>query len=130
MPTLLQQAVNIAQLQYNARFNEGQGRLMEANENVYYLKQVFGNQVVNNAMTRARQIVHLKNVQRARRVNRRVKTAIAKFIKAPHRSRLARVHSELNALRYVPVNTFKVRRGRSPSPLRSPSAVKKARRYS
>ncbi len=128
--TLLNRAINIAQLEYNARFNEGQGRLMEANEQKYYLKEIHGNQAVNNALARAYKIVHLKNEQRARRINKRVQTAISRFIKAPHKSRLARVHAELNALRFVPVNTFKVRRGRSPSPLRSPSSVKKARRYS
>ena len=109
---------NIARRRRNARSNEGQQRIMNINNNIDLLKALYGNREVNRA---------LASVQK--RVNDQVRKAVNRFAKGPHKARTAAMHAELNALRFVPVNTFRVKRGRSPSPIRKPSTVKKARAY-
>ena len=116
--TLYSDALAIVRRQLNARNNAGQQRIMNINNTINVLKARHGNQAVNQALANAR-----------RRVNARVQNAVRRFTKGPHKARTAAMHAELNALRFVPVNTFRVKRGRSPSPVRAASTVKKARAY-
>jgi hypothetical protein len=134
--SLANRAMNIARLEFNARFNNGQRRITNAMNMALMLKNNYGNNAVNNALVKARSIVRKTHRRQQQRVNNVVRTAATRFINArgAARERAGRalmrgVVRELNNLRYVPINTFRVKRGRSPSPLRSPSAVKKARRY-
>lgn len=144
MPSLAEGAINIARLEYNARNNYGQGRLMTIHNNTEYLKAMYGNANVNNALVRARRILQKtrERQDRARRVrtagNRRnaQRAALAhasnKFAAArarAGRALMAGVLRELNNLRWVPVANFRVKRGRSPSPVRSAMRVKTARGY-
>jgi hypothetical protein len=135
-PSLARRALNIAQLEFNARFNDGQGRHVNAVNAANLLRALYGNAVANNALRRARGVIRKTNQRKIKRVNNIVRTAAQRFLNARGRAReragralMAPVLAELNALRWVPVNNFRVKRGRSPSPLRSPQQVRKARRY-
>lgn len=139
-PSVARDALNIARLEYNARFNEGQGRQMNAFHAYESMKGRYGNAVTNNAMNRARRVVRQTHErqerERARRVNNVVKTAARRFINARGAAReragkalMRNVVKELKNLRFVPINTFRVKRGRSPSPLRNTASVLKAVRY-
>jgi hypothetical protein len=50
-------ALRIARLNYNARFNEGQGRLVEARNLANNLRMQYGENAANNALRRARNAV-------------------------------------------------------------------------
>lgn len=135
-PSVAKNALHIAQLEYNARFNEGQGRQMNAFNAYQAMKGRYGNAVTNNAMNRARRVVRQTNERRARRVNNLVKTATRRFMNSRGVAReragkalMRNVVQELKNLRFVPINTFRVKRGRSPSPLRNTASVLKAVRY-
>jgi hypothetical protein len=144
MSSLAAAAINIARREYNARNNEGQGRVMEINNNTQNLKSIYGNANVNNALTRARRILKKtrERQKRARQVratgNRRsarqaalsrVSNKLAAARARAGRAVMAGALRELNNLRWVPVANFRVKRGRSPSPLRSAKRVKNARGY-
>lgn len=141
-------ALAIAQLEFNARNNAGQGRMAEARNMEQVLRILIGNNAqVNAALARARRIVHQTherqerarqarsvrsnqaraNAQRAalRRVLNKREAARARAARAL----MAPVLRELNNLRWVPVANFRVKRGRSPSPVRSAKRVRTARAY-
>ena len=50
-------ALKIARLKYNARFNEGQGRLVQARNLANNLREKYGANAANNALRRARNAV-------------------------------------------------------------------------
>lgn len=140
MPSLIENALNIAREEIASRNNEGQGRLIQINNKIRNLKNVYGNANVNNALTRARSVARKTHARRQARatVNRRnaQRAALAhasnKFAAARARrgrALMAGVLRELNNLRWVPVANFRVKRGRSPSPVRSAMRVKTARGY-
>jgi hypothetical protein len=54
-------ALRIARLNYNARHNEGQGRLVEARNMANNLRMQYGENVANNALRRARNAVRRPN---------------------------------------------------------------------
>ena len=145
-PSLASRAINIARLEFNARLNEGQGRLVEAQNMERNLKNNYGNAAANNALARARRVIRQTHArqERARQVrqgranNERVnaRRIIQRVLDKYHQARartgqalMAPVLRELNNLRWVPVANFKVKRGRSPSPVRSARRVKTARGY-
>jgi hypothetical protein len=140
MPSLVENALNIAREEIASRNNEGQWRLVEINNKIRNLKNVHGNANVNNALERARSVARKTHARRQARAtgNRRnaQRAALAhasnKFAAArarTGRALMAGVLRELNNLRWVPVANFRVKRGRSPSPLRSARRVKTARGY-
>jgi hypothetical protein len=140
MPSLVENALNIAREEIASRNNEGQWRLVEINNKIRNLKNVHGNANVNNALERARSVArktHARRQARAtgnRRNAQRAALAHASNKFAAARARTARalmagVLRELNNLRWVPVANFWVKRGRSPSPLRSARRVRTARGY-
>lgn len=55
--SLNRNALKIAQLNYNARHNEGQGRLVEARNMTINLRTQYGKEAANNAIRRARKSV-------------------------------------------------------------------------
>lgn len=135
-PSLASRALKIARLEFNSRFNEGQGRLMNAANMANYLRLEHGNANANNALRRARLNIAAENKRKEKRVNNLVKNAAKRFINAGGRARaraakslLAPVVSELKNLKWVPIESFRVKRGRSPSPLRSPRKVLNAVHY-
>jgi hypothetical protein len=136
----MENALNIAREEIASRNNEGQWRLVEINNKIRNLKNVHGNANVNNALERARSVARKTHARRQARAtgNRRnaQRAALArasnKFAAARARrgqALMAGVLRELNNLRWVPVANFRVKRGRSPSPLRSARRVKTARGY-
>lgn len=140
MPSLIENALNIAREEIASRNNEGQWRLVQINNKIRNLKNVYGNANVNNALTRARSVARKTHARRQARAtgNRRnaQRAALAhasnKFAAArarAGRALMAGVLRELNNLRWVPVANFRVKRGRSPSPVRSAMRVKTARGY-
>jgi hypothetical protein len=140
MPSLIENALNIAREEIASRNNEGQWRLVQINNKIRNLKNVHGNANVNNALARARSVARKTHARRQARAtgNRRnaQRAALAhasnKFAAArarTGRALMAGVLRELNNLRWVPVSNFRVKRGRSPSPLRSARRVKTARGY-
>jgi len=140
MPSLIENALNIAREEIASRNNEGQWRLVQINNKIRNLKNVHGNANVNNALARARSVARKTHARRQARAtgNRRnaQRAALAhasnKFAAArarTGRALMAGVLRELNNLRWVPVANFRVKRGRSPSPLRSARRVKTARGY-
>lgn len=54
-------ALRIARLNYNARYNEGQGRLVEARNLANNLRMQYGENAANNALRRARNAVRRAN---------------------------------------------------------------------
>ena len=54
-------ALKIARLNYNARHNEGQGRLVEARNMANNLRMQYGENAANNALRRARNAVRRAN---------------------------------------------------------------------
>lgn len=135
-PTLMTRARQVARLEFNSRFNEGQGRVMEAANMANYLRYEHGNANANNALRRARLNIAAENKRKEQRVNNLVKNAAKRFINAGGRARaraarslMAPVVSELKNLKWVPTKSFRVKRGRSPSPLRSPRKALNAVRY-
>ena len=56
MPSLIENALNIAREEIASRNNEGQWRLVQINNKIRNLKNVYGNANVNNALTRARSV--------------------------------------------------------------------------
>ena len=140
MPSLIENALNIAREEIASRNNEGQWRLVQINNKIRNLKNMYGNANVNNALTRARSVARKTHARRQARAtgNRRnaQRAALAhasnKFAAArarAGRALMAGVLRELNNLRWVPVANFRVKRGRSPSPVRSAMRVKTARGY-
>jgi hypothetical protein len=136
----MENALNIAREEIASRNNEGQWRLVEINNKIRNLKNVYGNANVKNALERARSVARKTHARRQARAtgNRRnaQRAALArasnKFAAARARrgqALMAGVLRELNNLRWVPVANFRVKRGRSPSPLRSARRVKTARGY-
>jgi hypothetical protein len=136
MSTLATRARQIARLEFNSRHNEGQGRLMEAANMANYLRSEFGNANANNALRRARLNIAAEKKRKDQRVNNLVKNAAKRFMNAHGRARaraakslIAPVVRELENLKWVPTKSFRVKRGRSPSPLRSPRNMLNAVHY-
>ncbi len=140
MPSLMENALNIAREEIAAGSNSGQGRLTLINNMIRNMKIMHPNANVNNALERARSVARKTHARRQARAtgNRRnaQRAALAhasnKFAAARARrgqALMAGVLRELNNLRWVPVANFRVKRGRSPSPLRSARRVRTARGY-
>jgi len=144
MPSLMENALNVAREEIAAGGNSGQGRLTLINNMIRNMKIMHPNANVNNALERARSVARKTHArqERARQAratgNRRnaqisaLRRASNKFAAArarTGRALMAGVLRELNNLRWVPVANFRVKRGRSPSPLRSARRVKTARGY-
>jgi hypothetical protein len=136
----MENALNIAREEIAAGSNSGQGRLTLINNMIRNMKIMHPNANVNNALERARSVARKTHARRQARAtgNRRnaQRAALAhasnKFAAARARrgqALMAGVLRELNNLRWVPVANFRVKRGRSPSPLRSARRVRTARGY-
>jgi hypothetical protein len=142
MPSLIENALNIAREEIAARNNEGQGRLVQINNRIRNLKNVHGNANVNNALARARSVIRKTHARRQARAtgNRRSaqRAAMArmsnKFAAARARTGqavMAGVLRELNNLRWVPIHSFQApKRGRSPSVPETPLDILEAIYYS
>ena len=136
----MENALNVAREEIAAGSNSGQGRLTLINNMIRNMKIMHPNANVNNALERARSVARKTHARRQARAtgNRRnaqisaLRRASNKFAAArarTGRALMAGVLRELNNLRWVPVANFRVKRGRSPSPLRSARRVRTARGY-
>ena len=86
------QIINLARQSHNARFNQGQGRLMNINNNLTVIKRLHGAAAVNKVFNLASR--YIKN----HRINRKVRTAAHRFKMGP------RIKAARPTLNYLPPN--------------------------